>query len=241
MNAELVALGDELAPDCVAVPQHGPDVCPICRGQRDGTDRLCESCARCESQLSSVRRVVPMTLYAKPSAMRDRLRRYKDSEDTSERRRLSREVAALAQRFFYEHGGYLAARYGRWDAVCIVPSTTRQPPHPLQRALVRHAADVFAPLEALLRRGPGEIAHRKANAQAFEPIAEVGGRRVLVLDDVLTTGARSQSAAHALELVGAEVPLIVVVARRINPDWRPEAAEWWARQLEAPFSWSTRP
>lgn len=241
MNTELLALSDELARDCVAVPPHGPDVCPICRGQRDDAEDLCESCARCECQLSSVQSVVPMTLYAKPSAMRDRLRFYKDSEDATERSQLGWEIAALAQRFFHEHGDYLAGRYGKWDAVCIVPSTTRQPPHPLQFALARHAADVRAPLELLLQRGTGEIAHRKANTRAFEPVTEVAGRSVLLLDDVFTTGARSQSAARALEVAGAKVPIIVVIARRINPGWRPEAAEWWVRQLKVPFSWSTRP
>ena len=241
MTAELLALSNELVSDCVAVPQHGPDVCPICRGRRDETEYLCESCTRCEGQLSSVHRVLPITLYAKPSAMRDRLRCYKDSEDTSERRRVSREIAALVHRFFREHGDYLAGRYGQWDVACIVPSTTREPPHPLRRALTHHAADVCAPLEVLLRRGSGEIAHRKANPQGFEPVTEVAGRRVLILDDVLTTGARSQSAAHALQAAGAKVPLIVVVARRINPDWRPETADWWARKLEVPFSWLTRP
>lgn len=164
MTAELLVLSNALASDCVAVPQHGPDVCPICRGQRDETEYLCESCTRCESQLSSVHRVLPITLYAKPSAMRDRLRCYKDSEDTSERRRLSREIAALVNRFFREHGDYLAGRYGQWDVACIVPSTTREPPHPLRRALTHHAADVCAPLEVLLRRGSGEIAHRKAKS-----------------------------------------------------------------------------
>ena len=62
---------------------------------------------------------------------------------------------------------------------------------------------------------------------------------MLLLDDVFTTGARSQSAAYALEEAGAAVSAIVVVARRINLDWRPEVAEWWKRQLAIPFSWST--
>lgn len=238
MNAELIALSDELASDCVAIPPRGPDVCPVCRGQRDDDEVLCESCARCESQLSTVQRVVPVSLYAKPSAMRDRLRFYKDSEDVSERRRLGREIAALVERFFHEHRNYLVSRYGKWDAVCVVPSTTRDPPHPLQRALARNCADIGAQFEVLLRRGSGEIAHRKANPRAFEPVAKVAGRSVLLLDDVFTTGARSQSAAYTLKAAGADVPLIVVVARRINPGWRPEAAEWWARQLESPFSWS---
>ena len=91
----------------------------------------------------------------------------------------------------------------------------------------------------MLRRGPGETARRKPDRHAFEPTTEVAGRRVLLLDDVFTTGARSQSAAYALEEAGAAVSAIVVVARRINPDWRPEVAEWWKCQLAIPYSWST--
>ena len=189
--------------------------------------------------LGSLRPVVPMSLYAKPSTMRDRLQGYKDSDDASTRRRLSRDVAALIERFFIQHSASLTHRLGSWDAVCIVPSTYREPPHPLARALSDHNAGSLGPLEQLLRRGSGELAHRKPDRRAFEPATGVAGRRVLLLDDVFTTGVRSQSAAFALREAGAEVPAIVVVARRINPDWRPEVAEWWNHQLAIPFSWST--
>ena len=241
VNSGLVTLGNELTSECVTVPRDGPDVCPVCRGQRDDSARLCESCELCETQLSYVHPVVPISLYAKPSPMRDRLRHYKDSDDAAERGRLGREVAALIERFFVEHSDHLEGRVGLWDAVCVVPSTEREPPHPLERALVDHTARACGGFETLLCRGPGEIAHRKPNRRAFEPVGRVAGRRVLLLDDVLTTGARCQSAASALTAAGADVVLIVVVARRINPDWRPEAAPWWTRQLDIPFSWSTRP
>ena len=240
VNQALASLGDSLAPDCVAVPSHGPDVCPVCRGYRDETDDVCDSCAVCRDGLGAVCPVVPMSLYAKPSAMRERLRNYKDSDDAPERRRLSKEVAALIQRFFVQHGAALADRFGSWDTVCIVPSTDRQLPHPLVRALTDHDAVSCGPLAPVLRRAQGQIAHRKPNCEAFEPITRVDGRSVLLLDDVFTTGARSQSAACALTDAGAVVPAIVVVARRINPGWRPEVEEWWKRQLAIPFSWSAR-
>ena len=239
MNHALVSLGDSLARDCVTVPMQGPDVCSVCRGHRDETEGICDSCTVCDQILGSLCPVVPVSLYAKPSTMRDRLRDYKDSDDVSARQRLSREVAALIERFFIQHSASLARRLGTWDAVCVVPSTDREPPHPLVRALFDHDALSLGPLEQLLLRGPGEVAHRKPDRRAFKLATEVSGRRLLLLDDVFTTGARSQSAAFALRESGAIVPAIVVVARRINPDWRPEVAEWWNRQLAIPFSWST--
>lgn len=239
MNEALASLGDSLAQDCVTVPIGGPDVCPVCRGHRDETDELCDSCAVCHEELGSLRPVVPMSLYAKPSTMRDRLRGYKDSDDAETRRQLSREVAALVERFFIQHSASLACSPGPWDTVCVVPSTDREPPHPLVRSLTDHGADSCGPLEPLLQRGPERPAHRRPSRQAFKTMTRMTGRRVLLLDDVFTTGARSQSAAYALEDAGAAVPAIVVIARRINPGWRPEVADWWERQFAAPFSWST--
>lgn len=239
MNQALASLGDSLASDCVSVPMQGPDVCPICRGHRDETEGLCDSCTVCLGSLGSLRPVVPMSLYAKPSPMRDRLRGYKDSDDASTRWRLSRDVAALVERFFIQHDASLAHRLGSWDAVCVVPSTDREPPHPLLQALSDHGASSLGSIEQLLRRGSGAVGHRKPHRHAFEPATGVAGRRVLLLDDVFTTGARSQSAAYALIEAGASVSTIVVIARRINPDWRPEVTEWWNRQLATPFLWST--
>ena len=77
--------------------------------------------------------------------------------------------------------------------------------------------------------------------QGFEPTTDIAEKRILLLDDVFTTGARSQSAATALQAAGAQVPVIVAIARRFNPDWRPEAQTWWDRQLDIPFSWSAQP
>ena len=238
MNHALVSLSDSLARDCVTVPTQGADVCPVCRGHRAETESICDSCTVCEQTLGSLCPVLPVSLYAKPSTMRDRLRHYKDSDDVLTRQRLSRDVAALTERFFMQHSASLARRVGPWDTVCVVPSTDREPPHPLVRALSDNGALSVGPLERLLLRGPGEVAHRKPDRRAFDLATEVSGRRVLLLDDVFTTGARSQSAAFTLRESGAMVPAIVVVARRINPDWRPEVAEWWKRQLATPFSWS---
>ena len=66
MNQALASLDDSLAPDCVTVPTQGPDVCPICRGHRDETEGLCDSCTVCHQSLGSLLPIVPMSLHAKP-------------------------------------------------------------------------------------------------------------------------------------------------------------------------------
>ena len=205
------------------------------------TAESCDSCSICSERLGSLCRVVPMSLYVKPSEMRERLHGYKHSGDPPTRERYSREVAGLIERFFGQHRAHLSDVLGPWDAVCVVPSTEREPPHPLVQALEDHGAESCGPVRRLLRRGSGQIAHRRPSRRAFEPAARVAGLRVLLLDDVFTTGARSQSAAYTLATASADVVAIVVVARRINPGWRPEIGEWWQRRLATTFSWAALP
>ncbi|MGH9578728.1 MAG: ComF family protein, partial [Terriglobales bacterium] len=52
---------------------------------------------------------------------------------------------------------------------------------------------------------------------AFAIDRDLRGRRVAIVDDVLTTGATAQSLARALEAAGAEVCGVWVVARTPQP------------------------
>lgn len=81
-------------------------------------------------------------------------------------------------------------------------------------------------LEALIRVGPGRTQvslhphERRANVEgAFQPLPRVSerlrGRRVLLVDDVLTTGATGEAAARALERAGASDVWLVTFARAV--------------------------
>lgn len=67
------------------------------------------------------------------------------------------------------------------------------------------------------------------------------GARVVVADDVYTTGARANSAAHALRTAGVHVAGLFVLARRVNPGFNPRAEQFWAKQAAAPFDWGRSP
>jgi len=238
--SELRRVSDALAPDLVVVPEDAEDVCPMCRSWRDPTYDLCNNCEQAFRDLSApCRFVVPISLYSKPSPMRDRLTYYKDPEDDSHAH-YPAEVAAIVERFFAEHGERLQMRTGGWDGVCVVPSESRLPPHPLGEALRSIAATHVKP-EVLLARGPGELGHRVLSDDAFVPTIDVRGRRVLVLDDVYTTGARCQGAASALTLAGADVVAIVVVGRRVNPSWQPGVQRLWERQARLSYDFHELP
>ena len=241
MTIGLIELTNALAPDLVPVPVDAEDVCPMCRSWRPAGEPHCNNCVQAFDELTApCERVIPISLYSKPSEMRDRLTFYKDG-DENQQRRYAPEVAAILDRFFMEHGNQLQDRTGGWDLACVVPSESRVPPHPLESALSSLPVRYVPEREVLLTRDVGNVGHRTMSDDAYRLTENAVGVKVLVLDDVYTTGGRAQSAASALTLAGAHVAAIVVIARRVNPDWKPEVRSLWDRQAARPFSFSEDP
>jgi orotate phosphoribosyltransferase len=84
---------------------------------------------------------------------------------------------------------------------------------------------------------------RRAREDGFRVRAGVSveGRRFLLLDDTFTTGARIQSAYHALIAAGADVPAVIVVARKISSDERYGGNKVLARQKRISFDFEANP
>lgn len=95
--------------------------------------------------------------------------------------------------------------------------------------------------ERLLAPGPGVIARNAAADDGFIASPNAQGRRVLLIDDTFTSGAKIQSAASALAIGGATVVAGVVLGRVIDPTnpAYPEPAELWKRQSRIPFRFDT--
>lgn len=214
-------------------PALAAGICPICRGLNYTDASICAECANISDVLlRDLLPASPMTMYAKPSAMRDWLTHYKATTDTPAD---PIAQAALTQLLTAYMPALSAANETAVDLTCVVPSTDRPAPHPLEELL----KDV--PLPGALTPGPARtgapIGHNRPNAEAYAVQPErFDGRRVLLVDDVYTTGARAQSAREALIRAGADVVGLTVISRRINPDYRDEAAALWAQLSAIPFS-----
>jgi predicted amidophosphoribosyltransferase len=90
------------------------------------------------------------------------------------------------------------------------------------------------PSPRLVRSGAA-VHHARADHHAFAVARSVAGRRVLLVDDTWTTGARAESAASALSGAGAVVVGIVVVGRVVEPRTGLERRRAWQEACERPF------
>lgn len=225
--------------DYTTVPAAGPGVCTVCRSGPGPGYAVCFSCQEVMRQVSHpVMKVVPISLYTLNSQLWHVLRYYKDGSGRSAEL-LATQVAAILARFTTRHLRCVSTVLGGDPTVVTsVPSTRAQARlgrHPLQRAIMRvgRLAPLYRPL---LARGPVYVDHHLADDQAFAVPRPLGGERVLLLDDTLTTGARLQSAASALHLHGASAVAAVVVGRVIDPDWNENCRRIWDQARETQFT-----
>ncbi len=222
----------------VPVPDDADDVCPICRSWRPTDAAQCSNCGQAQEELSrTCNCVIPISLYRRPSQLRDWLKYYKPgaSEYHPE---YAHYLSVILKRFWFEQRYQIVNLIGDYSMICTVPSSERAEPHPL-RALLEECDFLTFPAYDVLSRGPGPLGRRIMSDDAFVTSRSVSGERILLIDDVYTTGSRAQSASSALQIAGATVIAIMVLARRINPEFNSIASAVWHRQKNLHYDFST--
>lgn len=225
-----------------------PDVCPLCRAGKGPRQALCSSCRQTTGQVHyPIDTVIPISYYVKPDEgepsgpFRDAVHGYKESPDPAEQAALGEVVGGIMARYLFEHGDALAEVFGEWDEIVAVPPTKSAPPSRLARILAAEFSNVVVPPVELLTNGPGEMGFVRASEAGFRTTADVSGARILLIDDTFTTGARMQSAAHALHAGGADVVVGMTVARKIRVNYQYKTIDLWRRQSDQPFSFRELP
>ena len=204
------------------VDDHAPIACSVCGRTVHRPQPVCFCCRLTARQLGlPLVPVVVLGEYRVGDPDHRRLRGYKDGPSAQVRGRYRGELVSGLAAWMTVHSQDLVARIGPWSVVTPVPSTRRTGPAPAE-LLVDGVASLAERHLRLLGRGPGVVDHLLASRDGFAPLggvdrAGLDGLPVLVFDDSITTGARAQSAAAALRLVGARVVGILAIGRALAP------------------------
>lgn len=228
----VIGLTEPYANSLRPVPHAGPGVCDVCHSGPGAGWPRCYSCKDSTARVTHpVTRIAPISLMTKSSEdqLYHLLRSYKGYTQTH--MQIAR-VAGLIGRHLNNHGTCITGGTG-WDLLTTVPSTRGKTDHPLAKAVRALAPlrDDYADLLAA-HKGPFD---RIARDDMFIATRDLGGERVLLIDDTFTSGARVQSAASALGQAGAEVVGAMVVGRIIDPTYNEACESIWAWSTERTF------
>jgi hypothetical protein len=170
--------------------------------------------------------VVPASLCEVPGPLARVLSGYKAAPVTEARRRFAAAVGDILVTFLARHQPCLEhLAGGPLELAVAVPPTLRPGEAPL------HQVPGLGVRRGVLVRGPAPLGHLRASVRGFQVpegmLEAVAGRRILVVDDIYTTGARAQSAAAALRLAGAASVVVVACGRAVRRGEAPWCRSYW--------------
>ncbi|MGO1053886.1 ComF family protein [Crossiella sp. CA198] len=208
----------------VPVPTAGPGVCSVCWSCVDGWSR-CHPCYLHQKQYGGLLAdvVVPVALAMDSDQFADELRNYKNSPSAAVRRQLQQNLSAVLAQFLHEHERCLetAAGVPSFDLVVAVPSTQGRTDHPLNAMLSTRVGRTRARLGTPLKANAEQPGSRAVTPSRFGCADDLAGRRILLVDDTWTTGARIQSASVCLKQAGAAHVAALVLGRWLRGTYAP--------------------
>lgn len=217
-------------------PRPGPGVCEVCFDLTAG-QRRCNHCANGDHWLDAV---APVSYSVAHEQLHHALAGYKRLPPEPARR-LQIELAAVLWRYLANHERCIADHVGvdRFELVTTVPSTIRErdATHPIRLIVGELVGPTRDRYVHLLRRSTAAVQPRELTPAKFEPLLDLSGTSVMLIDDTWTTGANARSAAAALKGAGASTVAAVVIGRHLRRDWGDNDRR--LRALLSPFDWSS--
>ncbi len=223
----------------LVAPRSGPGVCTICFNLIDKDRELCRACL-CNERHADL--VVPISYSLGGGWLHTELAAYKRDADQFVPAALQ-ALSVILDRFLSLHEKCVAEGAGialsRFDLVTTVPSGDRRRDiaHPLRRIVGALVPATRERYERLLVRSTGPSRPHSFDASRFEAARPLSGERVLLIDDMWTTGASVQGAAAALRRSGASTVAAVVMGRHLNRGYGENDVR--IRHLGSEFDWST--
>ncbi|WP_019870955.1 hypothetical protein [Salinispora oceanensis] len=185
-------------------------------------------CFRCQSHLTRSQGlladlVLPISYSPRTSQHHHNLRTYKGTAPSEQARR---SLLALLLLFLRNHLACVTVRTSAFPTHLItVPSTrSRAGSHPLASLVGDRLRLPWITSTVNPSYGPDD---HDFHADWFTPLMPTSPAPVhaLIFEDTWTTGARTQSLAHALKVAGATTVAAVILGRHVDPNYAP------ARQL----------
>jgi predicted amidophosphoribosyltransferase len=215
-------------------PRRGRDVCSRCFNLTDGYSN-CYACAHGGRCLDAM---MPISYSVAGEQLHHALASYKRLPGVSGRR-FAVGLAAVLWRHLEAHERCLAqaVRIDAFTLATTVPSSDRRRDrdHPLAALVSEFVGPVRGRYEPALRRSEQEAAPHQFSEGKYEPLRDLTGHAVLLIDDTWTTGANAHAAAAALKAAGAGPVAAVVIGRHVNRDWHHNDRH--LRSLRRPFEW----
>jgi len=219
--------------DGLLTPRRGRGVCTVCLNLIQPGHDLCRACRSGEQHLDVV---APISYSLGGGWLHTQIVAYKREADPFVPAAAG-ALAEMLERFLANHERCVG-QGELFDVVTTVPSgdANRDRLHPLRRIVGEMVPSTRERHRRLLLRSDVPCRPRAFNRRRYRAVGPLNGERVLLVDDMWTTGASAQSAAAALLAAGASTVSAVVIARHLNRHWADNLVRLQA--LEGELDWS---
>jgi len=226
--------GSGLGAEGLLAPRRGLGVCQICFNLIGPDCLRCRACNAVENHLDAL---APISYSVGGSGLHREIAAYKRDAEPFVQHAV-RDLGAILERFLAAHELCVGAGEP-FHLVTTVPSSDpqRDRHNQLRRIVAELVPAVSARHQRLLVPSGVAVPARAFNRGRYRALDSLSGQRVLLIDDMWTTGASAQSAAAVLRGAGASYVAAVVIGRHLNRNYADNQAR--LTQLHRGFSWES--